>query len=88
MRLVLVLPAVIAVFLALTPTVYAQGGCGAEVAQFRKVIDSDAETGNVAKSVYARIQPELVRIAETCRAGRDAEALRALQALKRRHGYY
>jgi hypothetical protein len=66
----------------------AQTGCDAAIAQFRRVIDSDAQSGNVHKSVYNRILPELGRIAENCRAGRDAEASRALQALKRRHGYH
>jgi hypothetical protein len=66
----------------------AQTGCDAAIAQFRRVIDSDAQSGNVHKSVYSRILPELGRIAESCRAGRDAEASRALHALKRRHGYH
>ena len=79
---------VLIVLIGLSATLaQAQGGCESAITQFRRVIDSDAQTGNIAKSVYNRIAPELGRIAETCRAGRDAPAMSALTALKRRHGY-
>jgi hypothetical protein len=45
------------------------------------------ETGNLHRSVYDRIQPGLKQAAALCQARRDADALRALQSLKRRHGY-
>jgi len=81
-RLVLIL----LIGLTATPAL-AQSGCEGAIGQFRRVIDSDAQTGNIAKSIYNRIVPELGRIAETCRAGRDAPAMNALTALKWRHGY-
>jgi len=45
-------------------------------------------TGNLNKAVANRLLPELDRIAATCRAGKDAEALRALASLKHRYGYH
>lgn len=78
----------LALALALTPSLAAaQAGCHAATAQFRRVIDSDVETGNLNRSVYNRIMPELARITQTCAAGREAPASQALSALKRRYGY-
>jgi hypothetical protein len=65
----------------------AQGACRGEITQFRHIIDSDAETGNVNKSVYNRMLPELARITQTCDAGHDGTAVSALSALKHRYGY-
>jgi hypothetical protein len=73
--------------LALAAPAAAQSGCAGAIAQFRAVIDNDAKIGHLNKSVYDRILPELGRTSETCRAGRDAEATRALAALKGRFGY-
>ncbi len=79
---------ILTLLVALTATpVLAQSGCDGAIAQFRRVVDSDAQTGNIAKSVYNRIVPELGRITEVCRSGRDAPAMNALTVLKRRHGY-
>ena len=66
----------------------AQPGCAGAIAEFRAVVESDARTGNLNKSVAKRLLPELDRIAATCRAGKDAEALRALAGLKHRYGYH
>jgi hypothetical protein len=51
------------------------------------VIDADVKIGHLNKSVHNRIVPDLGRVEATCRAGRDAEATRALTALKSRFGY-
>jgi hypothetical protein len=64
-----------------------QSGCGGAVAQFRAVIDNDVKIGHLNKSVYNRILPDLGRVSETCRAGKDADAMRALAGLKSRFGY-
>ena len=73
---------------ALGASARAQTGCEAAIAQFRRVIDADVATGHVHKSVYNRIVPELTGITASCRAGRDPQAMSALTALKRRHGYH
>ena len=65
----------------------AQSGCSGAIAQFQAVIDNDVKIGHLNKSVHNRIMPDLGRVAETCRAGRDAEAMRALAGLKSRFGY-
>jgi hypothetical protein len=65
----------------------AQSGCAGAIAQFRAVIDNDVKVGHLNKSVHSRIVPDLGRVSDTCRAGKDAEAMRALAALKSRFGY-
>ena len=50
-------------------------------------MNSYLKTGNVAKRVHARVVSELGPVKPTCAAGRDAEAARALAAIKSRHGY-
>ena len=61
--------------------------CAGPINQLRAVIDSDAATGNLNRSVYARMQPGLAQAATLCRSGHPAEALRELQAVKHRNGY-
>jgi hypothetical protein len=65
----------------------AHANCRAAVSEFEAIINSDLETGNVAKRVHARMTSELTQVKTTCSAGRDAEATRALAAVKSRHGY-
>jgi hypothetical protein len=65
----------------------AQSGCAGAIAQFRAVIDNDVKVGHLNKSVHNRIVPDLGRVEATCRAGKDAEATRALATLKSRFGY-
>jgi hypothetical protein len=65
----------------------AQAECHGAISQFRQIIDSDAQTGNVNKSVYNRMLPELARITQTCDAGHGGSAVSALSALKHRYGY-
>jgi hypothetical protein len=78
--------AILVLLLAATPA-QAQTGCAGAIAQFRAVIDNDVKIGHLNKSVHNRIVPDLGRVAETCRAGKDAEAMRALAGLKSRFGY-
>jgi hypothetical protein len=73
--------------LPLSAPAAAQSGCAGAIAQFRTVIDNDVKIGHLNKSVHGRIVPDLGRIAETCRSGKDAEAMRALAGLKSRFGY-
>jgi hypothetical protein len=72
---------------AAAPVAPTGGGCSGEIGRFRAVIDSDNATGNVNASVYKRIAQEVDRAAAACASGRDAEALSALSATKRRYGY-
>jgi hypothetical protein len=65
----------------------ASAACGAWIAEFETIITSDIETGNLNKGVHRRIVAELAGIKASCAAGRDAEASRALAAVKARHGY-
>jgi len=73
--------------LALSARAAAQSGCAGAIAQFRAVIDNDVKIGHLNKSVHTRIVPDLGRVEASCRAGNDAQATRALAALKSRFGY-
>ena len=65
----------------------AAADCAAAIATFEAIISSDAETGNLNKGVHRRIVAELASAKASCAAGRDADASRALAAVKARHGY-
>ncbi len=63
------------------------GPCGAQIAAYRRVMDSDVETGHVNRSVYDRVIPEVERAAAACRAGQDGPARAQLAATKAKFGY-
>ena len=65
----------------------ASAACGGAIGEFETIINSDAETGNLNKGVHRRIVAALGPVKANCAAGRDAEASRALAAIKSRHGY-
>jgi hypothetical protein len=50
-------------------------------------VEGDAKTGNMHQSVYRRVKPEIDRAEAACAAGRDAEAVRMINATKGRYGY-
>ena len=62
-------------------------GCRGNLARFRAVIDSDAETGNVNKTVYDRMTADLRQGEAFCSAGNDGAANSVVEATKRRYGY-
>jgi hypothetical protein len=66
----------------------AQPHCMTELTRFRTVVDSDARTGNLNASVYARMQPALRQVIAECTAGRERLALHDLDSLKSRFGYH
>jgi hypothetical protein len=65
----------------------ASAACSGAIGEFETIINSDAGTGNLNKGVYRKIVSELGSVKANCGAGRDAEASRALAAIKSRHGY-
>ena len=65
----------------------ASAACIGAIGEFEIIINSDAESGNLNKGVYRKIVSELAPVKANCSAGRDAEASRALAAIKSRHGY-
>jgi hypothetical protein len=65
----------------------AQQGCAGAIVEFRSIIETESQMGHVSGPAKRRLQGELARIEETCRAGRDADAMRALAALRSRYGY-
>jgi len=65
----------------------AAAGCAGEVSAYRAVMENDRATGHVAESVYRRVEGEIERAAEACAAGREADAVRMLNATKARFGY-
>jgi hypothetical protein len=62
-------------------------GCGGEISRYRAVMSSDLAMGHVNQSVYNRVDREIAGAEAACAAGRDAEALRMVNATKARHGY-
>lgn len=62
-------------------------GCKGEIARYRAVISNDLATGHVNQSVYTRVDREITQAEAACAAGRDAEAVRMVNATKARHGY-
>jgi hypothetical protein len=65
----------------------ASAACSGAIGEFETIINSDAETGNLNKGIYRKIVSELGPVKARCSAGRDAEASRALAAIRSRHGY-
>jgi hypothetical protein len=51
------------------------------------VMSNDLSMGHVTQSVYNRVDRELAQAEAACAAGRDAEAVRLVNATKARHGY-
>ena len=79
-------PALAAITLLYSSAV-ASAACLSALAEFEAIITSDAKTGNLNKSVSRRIAAELSSVQATCAAGRDADAIRQLGAIKHRFGY-
>ena len=62
-------------------------GCNGEIVRYRAVMSNDLATGHVNQSVYTRVDREITQAEAACAAGRDAEAIRMVNATKARHGY-
>jgi hypothetical protein len=62
-------------------------GCKGEIDRYRAVMSNDLAMGHVNQSVYNRVDRELGQAETACAAGRDAEAVRMVNATKSRHGY-
>jgi hypothetical protein len=74
-------------FAGTTAPATGQHNCAGAIVEFRGIIETENQMGHVNHAAKNRLQRELSRIEETCRAGRNADALRALAALRSRHGY-
>ena len=62
-------------------------GCGGKISGYRAVMSNDLAMGHVNQSVYNRVDRKIAQAEAACSAGRDAEALRMVNATKARHGY-
>jgi hypothetical protein len=62
-------------------------GCKGEIDRYRAVMSNDLSMGHVNQSVYTRVDREIAQAEAACAAGRDAEAIRMVNATKARHGY-
>jgi hypothetical protein len=81
------IPFVLLVCAAASAPAAAQTDCAGAIRQLRTVVDSDVATGNLSRSVYARMQPGIAQAAQLCQAGHMAAALRTLETVKHRYGY-
>jgi hypothetical protein len=50
-------------------------------------MSNDLAMGHVNQSVYNRVEREIRQAEAACAAGRDAEAVRMINAAKSRYGY-
>lgn len=62
-------------------------GCNGEISRYRAVMSNDLAMGHVNQSVYNRVDREITQAEAACTAGRDAEAVRMVNATKAQHGY-
>jgi hypothetical protein len=62
-------------------------GCRDEIGRYRAVMSNDLAMGHVSQSVYTRVDREIGQAEAACAAGRDAEAMRMINATKARNGY-
>jgi hypothetical protein len=62
-------------------------GCQGEIERYRAIMTNDLAMGHVSPSVHGRVETEIGRAEAACTAGRDAEALRMVDATKGRYGY-
>lgn len=62
-------------------------GCTGALTQFKSVIDNDVMVGHLNKRVHERAVAELDGPKATCAAGREADAMRQLAAVRSRYGY-
>jgi hypothetical protein len=62
-------------------------GCKGEIDRYRAIMDNDLAMGHVNKSVHIRVAREIEQAMSACSAGRDAEAIRMINATKSRYGY-
>jgi len=62
-------------------------GCKGEIDRYRAVMGNDLAMGHVNQSVYNRVEREMDQASGACAAGRDAEAIRMVNATKARYGY-
>jgi hypothetical protein len=58
--------------------------CGTAINEFREIVKTETSMGHVGGGSQSAAFAELARIEQICRAGRNADALAALQALQRR----
>ncbi len=62
-------------------------GCRGEIDRYRAVMSNDLAMGHVNQSVYNQVDREIGQAEAACAGGRDAEAVRMVNASKSRHGY-
>jgi hypothetical protein len=62
-------------------------GCKGEIDRYRAILGNDLAMGHVNQSVYNRIEREIEQASSACAAGRDAEAIRMVNATRARYGY-
>ena len=65
----------------------AQGDCQTAITDFRFVVNTETSMGHVKQDRQSVALAELGRIQQMCSAGRNTEAVTALQALQRRMGF-
>ena len=82
------LPAAVAsAILFLAVGTAAAAPCDDAIARWQRILNQDIKLGRVDKEVYQAAMASMVPVTATCKAGRSAEAIAQLNAIKKRHGY-
>lgn len=63
------------------------GDCAAAVDSWQDFAARENQGGHMDTSVFEKIQAEIGRASALCQAGQDAQARRAVEESRRRHGY-
>ena len=62
-------------------------GCQGEIDRYRAIMTNDLAMGHVRPRSMDGSRRKSIGLEAACAAGRDAEAMRMVDATKRRHGY-
>ena len=62
-------------------------GCAADIGQFQALLATDAESGNLSRTVYGRASADVKQAETVCAAGHEVQGRTLLASAKRNYGY-
>ena len=62
-------------------------GCASTIDQWQDFAARENRGGHMDPSVFEKIQGEIGRATELCQSGHEAQAVKAIDQSRRRHGY-
>ena len=61
--------------------------CASVIDRWQDFADRENQGGHMDPSVFEKIQSEIGRATELCQSGHEAQAAKAIEQSRRRHGY-